>query len=299
MDSRIVNNVTQLNSYLGDIADTSNKIVQVQSGGGNVNDLLDQRAELLKKVSEMLDIHYVERSDGSLDIFLSNGKAVVQGDRYWALEAVRNTTTGFYDIAFEEDNTDIVNNAITGGKLGAFIDVRDSDAAGYLSDLNSLAATFADDVNSGHAGGFDLYGNVGGLFFDDVTEAKNMAVQAAVAADRGLVAASATVNGDGDNARAMSALRDALTMNSNTLTFSAYFSSIVGAVGEDTASAIRSYDQRNAVMTTLITQKEQVSGVSVDEEMVNLVRFQMGYSAAGKMITTTQEMIETLLGLIE
>jgi len=299
MNSRLSDNITQLNSYLADIADTTSKIIQVQAGGGNTNDLMDKRSELLKKVSEMLDIQYMQRSDGSLDIFMSNGKALVQGDRYWALEAVQNVTTGFYDVAFEEDNTEILNDAITGGRLGACLDVRDTDATDYLTQLNTLAAAIADEVNAQHIEGFDRNGNVGGLFFDDVTEAKNMAVNSAILGDLSLIAASATVNGDGDNAQAMSGLRDALTMRGDTIPFSSYLNSLIGQIGEDVAAANRSYGQRNAVMNTLIGQKEQVSGVSIDEEMVNLVRFQMGYSAAGKMITASQEMIDTLLGLVE
>lgn len=298
MNSQIADNITQLNSYLADLADTTKKIVEVQAGGGNTNDLMDKRSELLKKVSEMLDIQYMQRSDGSMDIFLSNGKALVQGDRFWALETVRNARTGFNDITFEEDNTVILNSAITGGKLGAYLAVRDSDAAGYLSQLNGLAASIADEVNEQHAKGFDRNGNVGGLFFDDVTEAKNMAVNEDIVSDLSLIAASATVNGDGDNAKTMSELRDALTMSGGTTPFSGFLNSLIGQIGEDVAAAKRSYNQRNAVMNTLTTQKEQVSGVSIDEEMVNLVRFQMGYSAAGKMITATQEMIDALLDLI-
>jgi flagellar hook-associated protein 1 FlgK len=299
MNSRLADNITQLNSYLADIADTTKKIVEVQAGGGNTNDLMDKRSELLKKVSETLDIQYMQRSDGSLDIFLSNGKALVQGDRYWALDAVQNPTTGFIDVAFEENNADILNDAITGGKLGAFLTVRDSDATDYLNQLNTLAAAIADEVNAQHARGFDRNGNVGGLFFDVVTEAKNMAVNEDLLSDVSLIAASATVNGDGDNAKAMSELQGALTMSGGTIPFSSHLNALIGQIGEDVAAAGRSYNQRSAVMSALTTQKEQVSGVSIDEEMVNLVRFQMGYSAAGKMITATQEMIDALLALID
>ena len=299
LNTRIAGTVEQLDSYLAEIATLNEKIIQTQSGGGNVNPLLDSRSELLKKVSEQVDIDYIQQPDGSLAIFLSNGKALVQGGTSWPLEAVRNPATGFYDVAFEDDPATPLNGVITGGSLGAYLAVRDSDIQGYLDQLNTLAATLVDRVNSQHAGGFDKNGNVGGLFFVDVTEAKDMAVNSAVTADRSLIAASATVNGDGDNARLMGTLRDALSMNSATTTFSAYVGSLIGQVGTDVNTAEQSYNQRNAVMSTLNNQKEQVSGVSIDEEMINMIKYQTGYNAAGKLITTTQEMLDTLLGLIE
>ena len=298
LNTRIAENVTQLNSYLSDIAALNEKIIQTQSGGGNVNSLLDQRSELLKKLSETVDINYIQKSDGSLDIFLGNGKALLQGSQVWSLEALRNTSTGLNDVVFEDDPSFVLNSVITGGKLGGALQVRDTDVADYLRQLNTLAETLVDRVNSQHAAGFDLNGNVGGLFFQDVTEAKNMAVNPTLAADRSLIAASATVNADGENARTVGSLRDALAMNGGQVTFSAYLSSLISRVGTDVNVSQQRYDQRNAVMTTLTNQKEQVSGVSIDEEMVNLIKYQMGYNAAGKMITTTQELIDTLLALI-
>lgn len=299
LNSQIDEQVNQLNGYLSDIASLYDKIVETQAGGGNVNDLLDRRSEMLKKVSEIADISYIQKSDGSLDIFLSNGKAILQGGRYWALDAVPAVTTGFHDVVFEEDPATVLNGVITGGKLGALLDARDTDVQGYLDQLDSLAETLVDEVNSRHAGGFDLNGNVGGLFFDDVAEARYMAVNSDIEADRDLIAASATINSDGANARLMGALKDGLTMNGGQITFSAYFSSLVGQVGMDVDQAKKSYDQRNAVMTALTNQKEQVSGVSIDEEMINLLKYQMGYNAAGKLITATQEMIDTLLGMVK
>jgi flagellar hook-associated protein 1 len=299
LNTRIAGTVEQLNSYLAEIATLNEKIIQTQSGGDNVNSLLDSRSELLKKISEQVDIDYIQQSDGSLAIFLSNGKALVQGAMSWPLDAVRNPATGFYDVVFENDPVTSLNGVITGGTLGAYLAVRDSDVEEYLDQLNTLASTLVDRVNSQHADGFDKYGSVGGLFFVDVTEARDMAVNAAVTADRGLIAASATVSSDGDNARLMGTLKDALSMNSATTTFGAYVGSLIGQIGTDVNMSKQSYDQRNAVMLTLNSQKEQMSGVSIDEEMINMIKYQTGYNAAGKLITTTQELLDTLLGLIE
>jgi flagellar hook-associated protein 1 FlgK len=299
LNTKVTADVTLLNSYLDGIADLTYKIMQTGTGGNNVNSLLDERAELLKKVSQMVDVQYVQGSDLSMDIFLSNGKALVLGDRSWDLNTVRNNTTGFNDVVLAEDPTFSLNSAIHSGELGALLEARDTTAQSYLQDLNNLAGTLVDQVNTRHAAGFDLYGNLGGRFFADVTEAAGMAVDGAIAADRKRIAASSTVNGDGDNASSMARLQTALVMSGNTTSLSGYYGSLVGRIGEDTAAVERIFNQRTAVMTTLNTQKEQVSGVSIDEEMINLMKYQMGYSAAGKMVTTANELMDTLLELIK
>ena len=194
MDSQITENVTQLNSYLSEIATLNDRIIQTQAGGGNVNSLQDNRSELLKKVSEIVDINYIQQPDGSLNLFLSNGRALVQGNLAWTLSSVLNPLTHHNDVVFESDPATALNHAVTGGKLGALIDARDTDVQGYLDQLDTLAEDLIDAVNSQHAEGYDLDGNIGGLFFDDVAEAKDMGVDANLAADRSLLAASSTVN---------------------------------------------------------------------------------------------------------
>ena len=199
MDSQITENVTQLNSYLSEIATLNDRIIQTQAGGGNVNSLQDNRSELLKKVSEIVDINYIQQPDGSLNLFLSNGRALVQGNLAWTLSSVLNPLTHHNDVVFESDPATAINHAVTGGKLGALIDARDSDVQGYLDQLDTLAEDLIDAVNSQHAEGYDLNGNIGGLFFDDVAEAKDMGVDADLAADRSLLAASSTVNRTGQS----------------------------------------------------------------------------------------------------
>ena len=93
LNVQIEASVTQLNGYLSDLADLNDKIVQGYSGGVNVNNLLDQRSELLKKTAGLIDIQYVEETGGAVNVFTADGRALVQGNSSWQL-AVRDNGAG-------------------------------------------------------------------------------------------------------------------------------------------------------------------------------------------------------------
>ena len=204
LNVQIEASVTQLNGYLSDLADLNDKIVQGYSGGVNVNNLLDQRSELLKKTAGLIDIQYVEETGGAVNVFTADGRALVQGNSSWQL-AVRDNGAGLYDVVYADNPTVPINDAIGGGKLSGMLGMRDTTVSGYLTELDDLARTLIDTVNAQHALGYDNYRNVGGNFFEPLgsTGARDMQVAAAIQDDPNRIAAAATVNADGDNARAI------------------------------------------------------------------------------------------------
>ena len=88
-----------------------------------------------------------------------------------------------------------------------------------------------------------------------------------------------------------------LRNGSTSQTFSEYYNSLVGEVGADTAAAKYNYDFNNALATDLDQRQQQAMGVNIDEEMTNLIKFQHAYTAAAKLVTTADEMMQTLLSL--
>jgi flagellar hook-associated protein 1 FlgK len=300
LNTGISQTVTQLNGYLADIADLNYKVVYGEAGQNNINDILDKRADLLKKVSDLVDINYVETAEGAVNIFLSNGIPLVEVMRNRDL-AVQTNAQGFYDILMADDPTKNVTSAITSGRLGGMLEMRDRTINGYLGDLDDLVENIITEVNTQHALGYDGYGNVGGNFFEPFNAlmgARDMQVDAAIAADPTRIAASSSVNDDGENALAIANLRDALIMG-GTATFGDYYAALLGDIGQIVAEAQRSLSHETSVMTQLQSQQEQVSGVSIDEEMIDLVKFQLGYNAAAKMVTVAEEMYVELLKMIE
>ena len=302
--------VDEINGYASDIADINSKILQAgteDTDNPALNSLRDKRANLLLEMAQIVDFHYVTDSKDSVSVFLSNGLSLVEGDQTWELDVkldAPDSNPSFYDVVFENNTDEVINTSIKKGKLAAFIDVRDvkvsnADETGYMDKLDDLAATLVEKVNDQHILGYDINQNLGGDFFDSTkTEAKDIAVYADIIADIDKIAASETVNGDGGNAVSMNIIKDDLTMDDGKSTFSSYYSSLVAQVGQDVAYVNRSFDHHTDLMSQLTNRREEISGVSIDEEMLNLIRYQTGYNASARLFVAAQELSDILLNLV-
>jgi flagellar hook-associated protein 1 len=183
--------------------------------------------------------------------------------------------------------TDSADSAVSGKETGFAITKR---IDGRDNGLNSL-----------HRSGFDRDGTAGGDFFSGTLAGNDFAVDAAIAADSNKIAASGTAAGaPGDNSNAIdiAELQNALMMNANTTTFDNYYNSMVSDVGNKVKQAGMSHDHHIAMASHLENYRESISGVSLDEEMISLVQFQLGYDAAAKLIGTTDEMLQTLINMV-
>ncbi|MEN6468057.1 MAG: flagellar hook-associated protein FlgK, partial [Smithella sp.] len=159
----IADTVSSLNMALQQMADYNETIVSAESAGTSASSVRDQRGELLKIISGLIDVNYIEKSDGSLYITLpANGKALVEGFNSWELEVNRNPdNNNLYDIVFSEDPSKSINDQITGGKLAGLLEVRDNLIPSYLDQLNQTASSIINKVNELHTAGYDQDGNPG------------------------------------------------------------------------------------------------------------------------------------------
>ncbi|MCK4467592.1 MAG: flagellar hook-associated protein FlgK, partial [Desulfobacterales bacterium] len=316
-NTRIPVLVNQVNDYASDIADINARILQAGTDDTDepgLNSLRDKRAKLLSELAEIVDFHYVKDSKDSISVFLSNGMPLVEAGQTWELDVVTEnhaSDPSFYDVVFKDDTKDdpdkeVINSSITKGKLAALLEVRDTTVGGeegYMKSLDDLAAALVEKVNEQHQKGYDINQNLGEDFFvfdidPEVEEARYMKVSADIIADVNKIAASETVNGDGGNAVSMNTIKDELTMNDGKSTFSSYYSSLVAQVGQDVAYVNRSFDHHTNLMTQLTNRREGISGVSIDEEMMNLIRYQTGYNASARLFVAAQELADTLLNLV-
>jgi len=128
-----------------------------------------------------------------------------------------------------------------------------------------------------------------------------MRVNPDILEDLHLIAASATlagVPGNADNANAINALRTGLTMNAGIATFDDAANSLVSQVGYDVQTAKANTSHQADMMTYLENYRESISGVSLDEEMVNLVKFEAAYNAAAKMVSMADQMLDSLMNMV-
>ena len=204
-----------------------------------------------------------------------------------------------------DDETDF-DASITGGATLTIANVVAGDALNDSADndtgfIITKRIDGGNGINALHRNGYDLVGAQGGDFFSGTLAGNDFAVDAAIAADSNKIAASGTAlgaPGDNSNAIAIAELQNALMMNSDTATFDNFYNSMVSDVGNKVRNAGMSYDHHTAMLIHLENYRESISGVSLDEEMVNLIQFQLGYDAAAKLISTTDEMLNTLINMV-
>ena len=301
VDVSIGGSVEDINLLTRQIADLNRKIVDVEVAGQSSNDYRDSRDLLLKELSSMIDINTFEKSDGSVTVAIKGGKPLVDGSYSWDLSTETNVQ-GFKDIVWVDDdgNTTNVTDDISGGKLRGWIEARDVSVPEYLRRLDNLAEKIISEVNALHSSGFGLDGSTGNDFFIG-TSASDMDMNQLVVDDVNLIAASGSadgVPGDNSNALAIAGLQNELLMDGNKATFDEYFSSLMSVVGSDVNEAAVNFEHQESMVAHLDNYRESISGVSLDEEMVNLVKFQHAYDAAAKLISTVDEMLNTVVNMV-
>ncbi len=306
INDNVKSTVAQINGYAADIASLNRQIGQTASGTGETNRLLDERNALMQKLCGLVNCQYIDGTNNSLNIYLTNGMPLVEGDTSHELGVIKSSTSDFHDVIYKEKAGESINQylAANKGKLGALIDARDRLIPAYMDKLDDMAGTIMSRVNDIHAQGFDAQRNLGGKFFvvepeGSVSYARKLAVNQAIVDDSGKIAASATVSGDGEQAAAIAALKDELIMNGGQATLNSFYASLIGQLGREVADAGRNVEYQANVMTQLANQREAVSGVSIDEEMMNLIKYQMGYNAAGKLCQVVDELMDTLISLVK
>ena len=156
-------------------------------------------------------------------------------------------------------------------------------------------------VASAPGAAWDLSAGTNTTTLSGGNSARTLELNAAVSNNLDLIAASSTAAGiPGNNGQAITIanLQHDLSMNGKSTTFEDYYNSLVSTVGADLQSADAYFNHQSAMVDQLENRRESISGVSLDEEMINLVKFQTAYDAAAKLITTADEMIQTVLNMV-
>ncbi len=167
LNDEIESTVAQINSLASGIADLNDQIRVAQaSTQGEPNDLLDVRDRMLTDLAALVAVDTAVQGDGTVNVFIGNGQALVVGTRAERLEAVSNRyDPGRLEVAYGNSGVQI-SQALTGGSLGGVLEFRDTVLNPALDGLGRVAAGLAGSVNAQHALGVDLDGAPGGTFFN-------------------------------------------------------------------------------------------------------------------------------------
>jgi flagellar hook-associated protein 1 FlgK len=302
IDTAVEGGVEAVNRLVAQIADLNQKIARTETGGTKANDYRDSRDLVLKQLAEVIDIKSYENAEGQVVVSVAGGRPLVESGNTWQLQTQTNAD-GHTDVLWPDisGGAVVISGEITGGKIGGWLQTRDAQVVGYQDQLDALADELRTQINVIHASGFGLGGTTGTNLFDSTASgAADFRVNSDVLNDLDLIAASATpagVPGDADQAIAILNLRTALTMNGNA-TFDNAANTLISQVGYDVQTAKANSGHQADMMAYLENYRESVSGVSLDEEMVNLVKFEAAYNAAAKMISMADDMLNTIMNII-
>jgi len=297
---------TEATSRGQEIAKLNEQIVLARQSGQDAADLIDQRNKKLLNLSELVDTRTVEGQDGSVMVQAA-GTTLIEGSTARTLSVDINTDGQMRIFASrngsDSSGTDITDQ-LTGGKLAALKEARDSDLFNVSTRFDKFVFDVATAINTQHASGVGLDGSTGKNVFDVGQTADGAArtiqLSADIAGNPAAVAASSTADqlpGGSGNAVLLGKL--ASTQNVfDTRTPSQAYGDMVGEIGVKRAAARSEVDLRTNIFQQATTTRDSTSGVSLDEEMVSLQRYQRAYEAASKVLSTVDQMLQDLMNKV-
>ncbi|WP_449246317.1 flagellar hook-associated protein FlgK [Desulfarculus baarsii] len=413
IDGYLKDAVSQANLICRTIADLNLKIQQSEVSGHSANDYRDERQRQLNELAGLMNISWYEDSTGAVNVQTSSGKSLVQvnypGDNDPDPLAFEERLGDGYEhnqLVWTSGGLVMDYTEITGGSIGAWLDVRDNQIEDMLDYMNDLAKTIIFDVNKLHASGaglsamtsvtgtyqaqsasaalnsadnlaygdeivagsFDIWVYQGGTrikttidvkptdslddiaaaingvtglnasvsslntltihadegaeftfandtsnvlaalgvntFFDGST-ATSISINETIANDVGRICAG-RIGDDGelskgDNTAALDIadLKDSDSMLGDTVTYNESLISWAASLGTTISNATDSYSFATETTSSLENLRDSMSGVSLDEEMVRMIQFQRSYQMAAQMIQVSDELLQTLIGIVK
>jgi flagellar hook-associated protein 1 FlgK len=224
--------------------------------------------------------------------------AFVDGDDYLKLETQISAQDDISITNVVWENTDM-EVRFRDGEMAAMIAARDQDVLKYEEYLDTLAKTIVETINQVHRTGYGLDDQTNRSFFDPrFIDAEHISLSDDVLDQPNNIAASAPAGTPGDGSIAQliaDTFKYSRIMDGNTATIAEFYGGIVGRIGIATQESTNYKDNYSMLVQQIENQRQAVQGVSMDEEMINLVKFQNAYDAAARVITTMDQALETLI----
>ena len=301
LNEEISAGVGTLNQQLTTLAELNQRISLVEISGQTANSARDQRDLLVRELSETLGVQTYTDNRGMLAVQLPGGIPLVQGNRAMTLTTV--TTGADVNLQVQVGSRAVdVTAANLGGRFQGMFEVRDSFIDGLRGDLDTLAADLAAAVNTEHAKGYAADGTTGLNFFVDLggittNQARHLRVALTDGAQIAAAGQTAAAPGDNENVLRIAALEVDHTVGTSSDTFDTFFSQLVATVGIEAARNDLALTGARDATVQLQNLRDGFSGVSLEEEMIDLIQYQRGFESSAKFLATVDEMMNAILQL--
>ncbi|HEX5227573.1 MAG TPA: flagellar hook-associated protein FlgK [Bryobacteraceae bacterium] len=234
----------------------------------------------LDQLSQYVNFSILRQGNGQVSVYLGGQTPLVMGDQSFTIAGDFSTPQTVIQSSSGAD----ITGQLTGGQLGAELNDKNNLLPSYVSNLNTLAQTLADQVNNALNNGIDQNGAapVTNLFSYDATNGAALTLNVNPLTPDQIAAALPGATGGNGNALAIAALANAPVVNGYT--FAQSYGNLGGQVGSDLAAAQNNSTTNQALLTQSEALRQQVSGVSLNQQAENMLDYQRSYDAITKMI---------------
>lgn len=309
----------RINTLTAEIADLNVKVTASTVAGQNTGDLKDMLGGKIDELSQLANITVNEGPHG-VSMVLLGGVLIADKGSSHTLRLAAAPSTAVNGTTFDQLRvvTDLgVEASLTGGEVGGYLKSYNATIPDAMGRLDRLAEALISEVNRHHTAGYGLQNppQTGIRFFGgmdaatigiDLTDTSTGAAPGSNPSLANIAASSAAgVSGNNEIALLIAQAFDRKPLTDaggstllGGLSLSAYFNQSVTRIGSGVNSASTLLDSQELVLGQLTQQRDAVSGVSLDEEMTNMIKFQRAFDAAARMVNTADEMFQTILNMV-
>ena len=301
--ARLLTIADRVNTLSAQVADINSRIIAAEAAGTQSPDMRDQRDLKIDELASLIGATAYPQADGSVNINVG-GDSIVDGADYKKIRiqspASDPTKLGVALGDKPASGGNGENMYQVGGQMGGTLDAYNTIYPAALTELDGFALALVKETNEAHTTGFVGAVAAGNFFSSAFTTARTIQLDSTIVADVSKIAASGISGEPGDNktAIALSQLRDKLVLvNGQTASLNEGYRNVASSI----ATSVSAANGLSTAARTLATQsdgrRESIKGVSIDEEMVNLMKYQQSYAAAARLISVVDELSQTLINM--
>ncbi len=320
INDTILSKLDAVNSQINEIADLNDRIYSIEIHGQTANSARDQRDVVAKELAQTLGAQSYEDKNGMLSVVLPGGMPLVQGNMAMSISA--DVSGGDMTLKLNAGGvTRDLNLSYLGGEFQGLMDVRDNFIPELNADLDKLAYELSTQVNLQHQAGGALDSSTGNLFFSvppnyvasppgpapTATEYEGAARQISVViTDPAKIAAGAAPDpgpppgtvapGDNSNALTLSNIGDNYLIG-GVDNFNSLYGKVAAKVGVESNQNQLSLKGAQDALDQLQNFRDGLVGVSLEEEMINLIQYQRGFESSAKFLSTVDDMMTSVLNI--
>ncbi|CAG0942654.1 Flagellar hook-associated protein 1 [Candidatus Brocadiaceae bacterium] len=284
--------VDEINGYVVKINELNKQIYDSTVRNTPTNDLIDERDAIVIELSKITNVSVTTGENNVAGITIG-GVFATDANYYQTFELKEDAGSLYISTANGTERM-----AVNGGKAAALLDGYNQTVPKYLQELNNIGFEIFSQVNHLHEQGYTLHStpatNI--KFFSSYSDGL-LTINNDIIEDAKFIAASSDGNGLNNSiAGQIGAIKNLKTLGGFSISES--YANMVSALGNEISITNQSSDAYGVSLANLEGQKQSISGVSLDEEMVNLLSFQRAYDASARLIKIADEMLQTVLQLV-